>query len=659
MKLLYFCTLLVSYFICGITFGAEISRTSKILDDFKLQQKEYLFDVIPFSQTEEQKLFERENKVNWLESFLERIENAKNQYKVQKDFATRKKLTLENVIKEYDTSIDTTIYQINQIIWVIAVKENEITSLIWQISDMKKKIIETRATLMKYLSIIYSKSSVIYNNQDVDIFRVIVMNEWDISSLFLDIYYKSLVTRLWKWYVDDYRMILWKFYLIKQELEEKKSDLQQEKDRLDYEKRQLIYKRAEKDQLLITTKWEESLYEQYLMEQDVAEKNLRKQWQEMYASYIGDFKDIAKKYNCTDTDFTNTVNEAEECVRVKQFYQMEQKLLQYTPHDSSSSWNILRWPVQSNRISTLFHDEWYYREFWSEHDAIDIPVNQWSDVKSVAPGYVYYILPPTPGWYSYLAIRHPDWIVSVYWHLSEVKVSMFQFVQQGEIIWKSGWEPWTPGAWPMTTWPHLHFEIWRNREPIDPLRYLNLSDLNMENLPSRYKYKYIEDVKELYGSWANISKYQTRLVIRWANETERQKYFLWQYATTAFNDWKVWTEESLVAKIDPSFMMCVWLAETSLWVHLKTAYNIWNIWNTDSGDTYSFSSAREGLNWMAKTFNNKFLSKYDKVSELSWWGNKTWSIYASSKTNWHNNVIHCLSAMKWRFIEDDYNFRIK
>ncbi len=61
---------------------------------------------------------------------------------------------------------------------------------------------------------------------------------------------------------------------------------------------------------------------------------------------------------------------------------------------------------------------------------------------------------------------------------------------------------------------------------------------------------------------------------------------------------------------------------------------------------------------MSKTFNNQFLSKYMKLSELSRWGNDTGSIYASSNANWHNNIVKCLSALKGRFVEDDYHFRI-
>lgn len=61
---------------------------------------------------------------------------------------------------------------------------------------------------------------------------------------------------------------------------------------------------------------------------------------------------------------------------------------------------------------------------------------------------------------------------------------------------------------------------------------------------------------------------------------------------------------------------------------------------------------------MAKTLNNKYLGEYQRVSDLSRWGNKTGSIYASSPRNWHENVIRCLSALKGRFVEDGYLFRI-
>lgn len=116
----------------------------------------------------------------------------------------------------------------------------------------------------------------------------------------------------------------------------------------------------------------------------------------------------------------------------------------------------------------------------------------------------------------------------------------------------------------------------------------------------------------------------------------------------------MWHNTALEARIDPSFLMCVGLSETLLGNRLKSSYNVGNVGNTDSGGVYDFSSPSEGVFWMGLTFNNKYLSGYNHLDELSRWGNSSGSIYASSQGNWHNNIIRCLSALKGRYVEDDY-----
>lgn len=61
---------------------------------------------------------------------------------------------------------------------------------------------------------------------------------------------------------------------------------------------------------------------------------------------------------------------------------------------------------------------------------------------------------------------------------------------------------------------------------------------------------------------------------------------------------------------------------------------------------------------MGKTLNNKYLGDYQRISDLSRWGNKTGAIYASSPKNWQENVVRCLSSLKGRFVEDGYLFRM-
>jgi murein DD-endopeptidase MepM/ murein hydrolase activator NlpD len=60
---------------------------------------------------------------------------------------------------------------------------------------------------------------------------------------------------------------------------------------------------------------------------------------------------------------------------------------------------------------------------------------------------------------------HPGELMSVYGHLSEIRVREGEEIEEGQIIALSGHSGNASG-------PHLHFEIWRHGREIDPVAFL-------------------------------------------------------------------------------------------------------------------------------------------------------------------------------------------
>jgi murein DD-endopeptidase MepM/ murein hydrolase activator NlpD len=641
-----------------VPFGSlAIDRTTagRILDNFKDKQQEILFESVPFTETGANDLLIHEYTMNWLEALGSRLDMIESGYKLKKALVSEKRFSLEEALRVLDISISQTEESLRANRDTIKFKSRYLENLHTKSIEMRRKIVWYRNVILDYIAAVYSQWNSVYAmDGNIDIMQTLILSEWSTDFIITDMTYKSLVTELWQKFVEWYRGSLKEHYVISLQIDEEITELQLLKDQLEAQSRLIVLQKNERQKLLDITKWQEKLFDDYLEAQKEAQESVTHAWIEAAQEYNNSMQASLKKYWCWDEKITEA--SAKSCHMVRSYFSNEKKLKKaimpvWTP-------NIFTWPSTSREITTYFRDTGYYNLLGSQHDAIDIRMSQWTDVVSVAPWYAYYILPPVPGWYSYLAIKHPDGYVTVYGHLSEILINENQYVEWWQVIAKSGGLPWTPWAWPMTTGPHLHFEVWKDKNPVDPLRYLSLTQIKFEDLPSLYEDKFINDIVELWGDLTKIDAYNKKFVIKGKTEKARQEYLLTKYATPDFQDWNLWVDAGINARIDPSFLMCVGLAETTLWNHLKTPYNIGNIWNTDSWSTYSFSSSMEWIEWMGKTFNNKFLKKYTKLSELSRWGNEDGSIYASSGWNWHNNIVRCVSALKGKFIENDFEFRL-
>lgn len=97
-----------------------------------------------------------------------------------------------------------------------------------------------------------------------------------------------------------------------------------------------------------------------------------------------------------------------------------------------------------------------------KNDGVDISVSTGESVKAVLGGEVMIADETYPDLGKVVVLRHENDVRSVYAHLSEIDVKKGDKIIQGQVIGKIG----ETGKITAQT---LHFEIWENGKPIDPL----------------------------------------------------------------------------------------------------------------------------------------------------------------------------------------------
>jgi murein DD-endopeptidase MepM/ murein hydrolase activator NlpD len=114
------------------------------------------------------------------------------------------------------------------------------------------------------------------------------------------------------------------------------------------------------------------------------------------------------------------------------------------------------WPLTDQGFITREH----LGQIPGEHPGIDIAVAEGSYIRAAGSGVV-----SEAGedriYGRFIRIRHADGYETVYGHASELFVESARAVEQHEVIALSG----NTGT---STAPHLHFEIWKDGEAIDP-----------------------------------------------------------------------------------------------------------------------------------------------------------------------------------------------
>ena len=647
-----------------------LSNTEKwiILEKFKNKQEELIFkNDLDIDALDALDLFKSNNKINIYENVLKDIWEKRRELEEKNLEVIQKIDDLEFQLNSLEADIKTLQEETRKIDSEIVKTTVKITENNNKIEEVQKQIENNSNILRDYISYIYKKWNLFLDEWKLDNFKAILLSGEDLDDVINDIYFKELIAVAWKQLIEKHRKLIFNIYIEKKNLEDDTSTLKKLRKTFIVKKKLLTDKKVFKEEILKISKGEDELYKKYIKEKKEAEISLKiKAFAERIEFYTTSKKVLWDKW-CAFVDVSKNTPESrtlsEKCYILNKIISLEAKLEENRViNEKSDSFNIFKWPVSPySWISSYFHDKEYEKEFGSEHDAIDIIANQWTNIVSPADWYVVSIKKPTDSSYAYIALKHSKWYVTVYGHVSEILVEKYDYVEAWDIFARTGWTFWTIWAWYLTTWAHLHFEILKDKVSNDPLKSMDLSYLNFKTIPDTYKLDFFIDYKNrTWKEYLNKSEFTWKVFsLDWNSEIERQRSLLKKYARSDFSDWNMWVEESLRWNIDPTFMMCIWLAESWLWVHLKTSYNVWNIWNVDSGWTWTMSNPRSWIWWMWNTLNNKYLWDYNKISQLSWYGreSETSPIYASSPINWHRNVIKCMSTIKNQYVPDDYNFR--
>jgi murein DD-endopeptidase MepM/ murein hydrolase activator NlpD len=128
------------------------------------------------------------------------------------------------------------------------------------------------------------------------------------------------------------------------------------------------------------------------------------------------------------------------------------------------------WPVNGRLLSHFGDRQDPFSGEGAFHSGVDISASKGTSVRATADGVVEHAEWASGGYGKLVVIDHGNGIQTWYAHLSGFEVVPGQEIRRGEILGYSG-------ATGRATSPHLHFEVRRKGNPVNPYPYLAKSTL--------------------------------------------------------------------------------------------------------------------------------------------------------------------------------------
>lgn len=510
---------------------------ANIIDKFKKEQYKNIFQKDNLMLNSDVNFFDTQSKINVFETIREKNTQKKDELELQKNIISDRVLNLEETISSLDKDIESTSQEILAISRKIVSTNQDIEKSKEDINRINKEIYENKKVLLEYITHIYKKQNLISWSDEVDSIKTILLNTDDLSKIISDIHFSSILESAWQLLVEKHRRLVKDLFVKKLDLEKKYNELKKEKEQELLFKKEQQEKREFRQRILDFTKWKQELFEQFIQEKVENDRKLKIKILQNKIKLIKQKSELLSKYNCKYID-SNTINnspdtiefdensfswksDGDNCITLNRILSAEAQL-----RPMQTDINPLLWPVNpKNWISAYYKDPSYTDFVWASHEAIDIRVPQGTEIKAPADWYVTFVKDPVDEWYAYVVLKHTNWFVTVYWHISEVMLKQYDVVKAWDVFAKSWWEFWTNWAGLMTTWPHLHFELFKDKESVDPLDYLDITKVPFDKIPNLNKYltKYNSDYELKYWLqyWWNVDILD---MLRWAEWFRENAY---------------------------------------------------------------------------------------------------------------------------------------
>ncbi len=483
-----------------------------ILDKFKKEQYKNIFQKDNVVLTDNLNFFDTQSKIDVYTTLRDGNNEKKAQLTIQKDVLESRALNLEQTIQIIDEDILKSQEEILDLSRKIFATNEKIDVTKRGIEIINKEMYENKKVLLEYITHIYKKKNLISWSDEIDSLKTVLLNSDSLSDVLSDIHFSTILESAWQILVEKHRKLAKDLFVRNLNLKKEYSELKDQKKQELLKRKSQLEKKEFRQKILDFTKGKQELFEQFIMDKVEIDKKLKSRIIQNKIKLIKQKTELLGKYDCKYFD-TNSLNNTQNTIEYD-----EETFSWKTNEDNCKTLNKiltaesqlkpladvknpLLWPVNPKKgLSAYFKDPSYEDEVGSSHDAIDIKIAQWSDIIAPADWYITYVKEPKDEWYAYVVLKHTSWFITIYGHVSDVFFKQYDVVKAWQVFARSGGEFWSKWSGLMTTGPHLHFEVRKDKQVSDPLDYLDLTKMEYDKLPNVEKNidKYLADYEYKY-----------------------------------------------------------------------------------------------------------------------------------------------------------------